>query len=90
MIAAVDFKNGSPDLASADQEKLDASQDRAQPELQKIHGSPDIQPEADTDGRTTPRGQQARPPQRPPNFLERLFGPRKPASPPAQRNRWPF
>ncbi len=87
MIPAVDFKEGTPDLAGADQEKLDAAGDRAEAQMQKSKARPDIRPEADAQGHIIPRAQPVRPQQRPANFLERLFGGKKPPAPPAQPRR---
>jgi penicillin-binding protein 2 len=89
LIPAVDFKEASPELGTADQEKLDASQDRATPQMQRVRGAPDIRADADAQGRV---GQRVRPVQQPrqerqPSFLERLFGPRKPPPPQPQPRR---
>ncbi len=79
LIPAVDFKEGSPELGGADQEKLDAAGARGNDiETGRSRARPDIRDAADATGKVGARGQQQRP-QAPhaPNFLERLFGGKK-------------
>src|SRR5436190_6372803 len=85
MIAAVDFKDVNPKLSTADEENLDGSTNA---EMANAGADPDVEPEADANGRVAGQKKNVRPaappppppPARKPNFFERLFGMRpKPA-----------
>jgi penicillin-binding protein 2 len=86
MIAAVDFKDSNPKLTASDEENLDGSTDS---DMANAGADPDVEPEADANGRVAGQKRMVRPtpaptpPPRKPNFFERLFGVRpKPAPPP--------
>jgi penicillin-binding protein 2 len=86
MIAAVDFKDSNPKLAASDEENLDGSTNT---DMANAGADPDVEPEADANGRVAGQKRIVRaappppPPARKPNFFERLFGVRpKPAPPP--------
>jgi penicillin-binding protein 2 len=86
MIAAVDFKDSNPKLTASDEENLDGSTNS---DLANAGADPDVEPEADANGRVAGQKRTVRPapaPTPPPrklNFFERLFGVRpKPAPPP--------
>ena len=89
MIKNVDYAGGN--VASGDEENADASQN-ADAEMASAGGAPDVEPEADAQGKVR-RAPVARAipvaPQRPPNFFERLFGRKRPAAqatpPPVRR-----
>jgi penicillin-binding protein 2 len=90
MLAAVDFKDSNPKLAGGDEENLDGSTDA---DMASASANPDVEPEADANGRVAGQKRLARPPPPPPpqparkpNFFERLFGIRpKQAPPPPQQ-----
>jgi penicillin-binding protein 2 len=85
MIAAVDFKNAGPNLASGDEENLDSQNGDSQ--MAAAGADPDVEPEADAQGQVekhsrTPRALPvATPPPRKVNFFERLFGPHRSNTP---------
>jgi penicillin-binding protein 2 len=86
MIAAVDFKDSNPKLTASDEENLDGSTNS---DMANAGADPDVEPEADANGRVAGQKRMVRPtpaptpPPRKPNFFERLFGVRpKPAPPP--------
>jgi penicillin-binding protein 2 len=86
MIAAIDFKDANPKLVASDEENLDGSTNS---DLANAPADPDVEPEADANGRVAGQKSMVRPPPTPPpqvrkpNFFERLFGVRpKPAPPP--------
>jgi hypothetical protein len=86
MIAAVDFKDSNPKLTASDEENLDGS---TSSDMANAGADPDVEPEADANGRVAGQKRMVRPtpaPTPPPrklNFFERLFGVRpKPAPPP--------
>ena len=89
MIKNVDYAGGN--VASGDEENADASQN-ADAQMASAGGAPDVEPEADAQGKVR-RAPVARAipvaPQRPPNFFERLFGKKRPAAqatpPPVRR-----
>jgi penicillin-binding protein 2 len=89
MIKNVDYAGGN--VASGDEENADASQN-ADAQMASAGGAPDVEPEADAQGKVR-RAPVARAipvaPQRPPNFFERLFGRKRPAAqatpPPVRR-----
>jgi penicillin-binding protein 2 len=91
MIKSVSYSGGN--LGSADEETADASS--ADVQMASDNASPDVEPEADAQGKIkSARPARAVPaaPQRAPNFFERLFGIRRqapaapaPASPPPRR-----
>jgi hypothetical protein len=67
--------------AGTDEENADSSQ--ADVQLAAAGGSPDVEPEADQQGKVTararaPRAQPVAPPPRAPNFFQRLFGAKRP------------
>jgi penicillin-binding protein 2 len=67
--------------AGTDEENADSSQ--ADVQLAAAGGSPDVEPEADQQGKVTararaPRAQPVSPPPRAPNFFQRLFGAKRP------------
>jgi penicillin-binding protein 2 len=83
MIAAVDFKDSNPTLTANDEENLDG----ATSDMAITSANPDVELEADANGRVA--GQKRvrvapapTPPPRKPNFWERLFGARPKAPPP--------
>ena len=86
MIAAVDFKDSDPKLTASDEENLDGSTNS---DMAIAGADPDVELEADANGRVAGQKRLVRPapapppPPRKPNFFERLFGVRpKPAPPP--------
>ncbi len=90
MIEAITFKDSGPNVPGTDEEKLEES-DNANVQMAAADGEPDVEPEADARGKIIPRAQRvaraqplapAPPPQKRPNFFQRLFGAR-PAPPPA-------
>jgi penicillin-binding protein 2 len=94
MIAAVDFKDAGPNVASGDEESLDSQNGDAQ--MAAAGADPDVELEADAQGQVAKRAKVARAqpvapqPQRKPNFFERLFGAHPkptPPPPPARRTR---
>ena len=81
-------------VGSEDEEGADTSQSSGDAQMAAGGSAPDVEPEADDQGRVakksrTPRAQPvAPPPQRKPNFFERLFGGKRPApTPPPVRRR---
>jgi penicillin-binding protein 2 len=83
LIKAVSYTGGN--LGSEDEEGADTSQS-ADVQLASDNASPDVEPEADAQGKVRPaRLPRAVPaaPQRAPNFFERLFGVRRQAPPAA-------
>jgi len=97
MIKEVSYHDSGPNVAGADEENADDSQS-ADAQMASAGGSPDVEPEADAQGRVAkranvPRAQPvAAQPQRPRNFFERLFGvkrqPAPPPTPPPARRRF--
>jgi penicillin-binding protein 2 len=94
MIEAVAFKDAGAGAASGDEENLDDQ--NANVQLASGDANPDVEPEADAQGRVrrapVARAQPVAQPQRRPNFFERLFGVRRqpppaPTPPPARRPR---
>jgi len=89
MIKDVNYAGGN--VASGDEENADASQN-ADVQMASAGGAPDVEPEADAQGKVR-RAPVARAipvaPQRRPNFFERLFGKKRPAAqatpPPVRR-----
>ncbi len=89
MIKDVNYAGGN--VASGDEENADASQN-ADAQMASAGGAPDVEPEADAQGKVR-RAPVARAipvaPQRRPNFFERLFGVKRPAAqatpPPVRR-----
>jgi penicillin-binding protein 2 len=87
MIAAVDFKDSNPQLAAGDEENLDGSTNT---DMATTAANPDVELEADANGKVAGQKKTVRPPPpaptpppRKPNFFERLFGVRpKPAPAP--------
>jgi penicillin-binding protein 2 len=86
MIAAVDFKEANPKLTATDEENLDGSTNS---DMANAGADPDVELEADANGRVAGQKRVVRPTPAPPpstrkpNFFERLFGVRpKPAPPP--------
>jgi penicillin-binding protein 2 len=85
MIAAVDFKDSGLNVASADEENLNAQNGDAQ--MAAAGPDPDVQLEPDAQGQVAQvsRGRRAlpaaTPPPRKPNFFERLFGGRPKPTP---------
>jgi len=91
LIKAVSYAGGN--LGSEDEEGADTSQS-ADVQMASDNASPDVEPEADAQGQVSKRPRVVRaapaPPQRPPNFFERLFGvhrqpPPQPTPSPARR-----
>jgi penicillin-binding protein 2 len=87
MIAAVDFKDSNPKLAAGDEENLDGSTNA---DMASTAANPDVELEADANGRVAGQKKTVRPPPAPtppprkPSFFERLFGIKpKPTPPPA-------
>jgi hypothetical protein len=87
MIAAVDFKDSNPKLAAGDEENLDGSTNT---DMASTAANPDVELEADANGRVAGQKKTVRPPPAPtppprkPSFFERLFGIKpKPTPPPA-------
>ncbi len=95
LIKDVTFKDSGPNSGGADEENADDSQN-ADVQMAAAGGSPDVEPEADAQGKVANRSRVARAvsvaqPQRQPNFFERLFGIKhQPASQPNQGPRRPF
>ena len=95
-IKSVSFHDSGPNAEGTDEEGGGDSQ-TADVQLASAGAAPDVEPEADQQGQVKnrqrlPRAQPvATPPQRRPNFFERLFGARRPAgptpTPPARRPR---
>ena len=91
LISSVDYKKEGPNIGGDDEENADAS--TADTQMASGGGEPDVEPEADAQGQVAKRVKVARaapaptPPQRAPNFFERLFGGRRPAPtpPPVRR-----
>ena len=91
MINDVNYKDSGPNVAGDDEENADASNADAQ--MAGGGGAPDVEPEADDQGRVAKRRtvQRAQPvaPARQPNFFERLFGAKRaapaPTPPPVRR-----
>ena len=89
MIKDVNYAGGN--VASGDEENADESQN-ADVQMASAGGAPDVEPEADAQGKVR-RAPVARAipvaPQRRPNFFERLFGVKRPAAqatpPPVRR-----
>jgi penicillin-binding protein 2 len=85
LIAAVDFKDSNPKLTASDEENLDGSTNS---DLANAGADPDVELEADANGRVADQKRVVRPtpaptPPRKLNFFERLFGVHpKPAPPP--------
>jgi penicillin-binding protein 2 len=85
MIAAVDFKDSNPKLTASDEENLDGSTNS---DLANAGADPDVEPEADANGRVAGQKRMVRPtpaptpPPRKPSFFERLFGVRPKPVPP--------
>jgi penicillin-binding protein 2 len=93
LIAAVDFKDSNPTLATSDEENLDGSTNS---DMAITGADPDVELEADANGRVADQKRTVRPPPAPtppprkPNFFERLFGIRpKPTPPPPPVRRPP-
>jgi penicillin-binding protein 2 len=94
LIKAVSYAGGN--LGSEDEEGADTSQS-ADVQMASDNASPDVEPEADAQGKVAKVGRVARAvpvpqPQRPPNFFERLFGARRQPAPqptPAPRRATP-
>ena len=87
MIAAVDFKDAGPNIDN-DEENTDESQS-GNTQMAATGADPDVEPEADAGGQVAGRSRRvqravpvAPPPQRQPNFFERLFGARRTAPQP--------
>ncbi|HMG05432.1 MAG TPA: penicillin-binding protein 2 [Chthoniobacterales bacterium] len=87
MIAAVDFKDSNPKLTAGDEENLDGSTNA---DMASTAANPDVELEADANGRVAGQKKTVRPPPAPtppprkPSFFERLFGIKpKPTPPPA-------
>ncbi len=83
----------SSNEASSDEENPDASQSTADVQMASGNAAPDVEAEADSQGRVANRGGRIpraqpvampQPPPRRPNFFERLFGRRPPPTPPPQ------
>jgi penicillin-binding protein 2 len=89
MIKEVSYRDSGMGLGSGDEENADASQS-ANVQMAGAGGAPDVEPEADSQGRVSRRGAvpvaravpAATP--RPRNFFQRLFGPRRQPTPPPQ------
>jgi penicillin-binding protein 2 len=85
MIPAVDFKDSDPKLAAGDEENLDGSTNS---DMANAGADPDVEPEADANGRVAGQKKMVRatppppPPSRKPNFFERLFGVHPKSAPP--------
>jgi penicillin-binding protein 2 len=94
LIKAVSYAGGN--LGSEDEEGADTSQS-ADVQMASDNASPDVEPEADAQGRVArgaqaPRAVPVAQPQRQPNFFERLFGARRqhpPQPTPAPRRATP-
>jgi penicillin-binding protein 2 len=85
LIKDVSFKDSGPNSGGDDEENADSSQN-ADVQMAAAGGSPDVEPEADAQGKVAKIGRVARAvpvpqPQRPPNFFERLFGARRQPAP---------
>src|ERR1700720_3649979 len=83
LIKAVSYSGGN--LGSEDEEGADTSQS-ATVQMASDNASPDVEPEADAQGKVAKRARAARAvpvaqPQRQPNFFERLFGARRQPAP---------
>jgi len=83
LIKAVSYAGGN--LGSEDEEGADTSQS-ADVQMASDNASPDVEPEADAQGKVAKRARAARAvpvaqPQRQPNFFERLFGARRQPAP---------
>ena len=83
LIKAVSYAGGN--LGSEDEEGADTSQS-ADVQMASDSASPDVEPEADAQGKVAKRARAARAvpvaqPQRQPNFFERLFGARRQPAP---------
>jgi hypothetical protein len=91
MIKDVDYREAGPNVATADEENADDQNANAQ--MAAAGGEPDVELEADAQGKVRGRVARAIPvaqPQRPRNFFERLFGVRRqpalqPTPPPVGR-----
>jgi penicillin-binding protein 2 len=91
MIKDVDYREAGPNVATADEENADDQNANAQ--MAAAGGEPDVELEADAQGKVRGRVARAIPvaqPQRPRNFFERLFGVRRqpalqPTPPPVRR-----
>jgi hypothetical protein len=89
MIAAVDYKDAEPNLTGEDEENPDATQNAENAQVAIASAAPDVEPEADAQGKVSRRGPRVAralpvaPQQRRPNFFQRLFGVKK-QPPPAQ------
>ncbi len=93
MIHEVNYHDSNPSLGGSDDENADDSSN-AKAQMAAGGGSPDVEPEADDQGRVArktraPRALPVAAPVRQPNFFERLFGAKKqqpaPTPPPVRR-----
>src|SRR5438270_2710822 len=84
LIKSVAYHDAGGNLGSEDEEDADESQ-AATAQMASSDASPDVEPEADTQGKVRRRGPAAAGalPPRQPNFFERLFGGKRPAPQPA-------
>lgn len=86
MIKDVSYKDSGPNVAASDDENADDSSN-ADAQMAGSGGAPDVEPEADDQGRVAskaraPRAQPVMAPARKPNFFERLFGAKRQQTPP--------
>jgi penicillin-binding protein 2 len=87
MIKEVSFHDSGPNVAASDEENADDSQS-ADAQMASAGDSPDVEPEADAQGRVSkyPRAPRAQPvaaqAERPRNFFQRLFGIKRQPPPP--------
>jgi penicillin-binding protein 2 len=95
MVKDVSYRDSGANVQGSDEENADAS--TADTQMAAAGGDPDVQLEPDAQGRVAKMARPARalpvatPPQRKPNFFERLFGARPqqpaPTPPPVRRTR---
>lgn len=86
MIPDITFKDAQPVANNGDEENLDGTQSNGDSQMASPDGAPDVEPEADTQGKVSARKtvRVARPvatpapEQRQPGFFQRLFGRRNP------------
>ncbi|HEY2614446.1 MAG TPA: penicillin-binding protein 2, partial [Chthoniobacterales bacterium] len=79
LIPAVDYKDAGPNVGGDDEEKPEDSQNPENAQMANAGADPDVEPEADANGRVAGKRVAravpvATPPPRKPNFFERLFG----------------
>jgi len=85
MLKAVEYRDAGPNVGGEDEEKADDSQNPEAAQMAPSGDAPDLEPEADAQGRVSQRSRRvaravpvAPQAQRAPNFFERLFGIKRP------------